>query len=810
MPVKAGQSLSPVLKGRSVLGKSRTLSLGILLLSIAILAMEILLVRIFSLTLWHHLTYMVITVALLGFGAAGAYVAIGRARDEEQARRLAGRAAMGFCLSAVLGFAVVLRIPLDTFMADSATQLSFIFVYYLFLLPPFFFGGVAITVLLTHYVSLVHRLYFWNLVGSALGCFLFLVLLVAVGGDYSILLICALAAVAAAPIFLDRKPRVISIITAAICLLLLPVTDFLFPVNPAPSKALGAILASHPDAKARTIGWSPVGRIDEVSSDKTRLIGLAGMPFNKIFTIDGDAATVAYDVDRPWEQIGELERTNYSTAYHLKAGPRKVAVIGLGGGVDVMTALHFSAKEIVGVEINSAMIRAAEQHFADFSHNPYRDPRVTIVHEEGRSFLRRTRDKYDIIQMSGVDTWTALSSGAYVLSENYLYTTQAFEEYLNHLEADGILSLMRWVFAPPRETLRLCVLGVEVLRRLGKTVRPEDHFIVIQSGPLPLASFLIKVSGFTPREVRLAESLVARFPRAKLLYAPGTEGNNAFYRYFAAVRDGSDEEFISRYTYNISPVTDDQPFFFKFYRWGDIFSSDTGTGGYLDAKSPVGLIILVAALIQALLLGCAFVLYPLWRFRKNGLRTEGAGRMLAYFAALGLGFMFIEVALMQKFVLFLGHPTYSISVMLAGLLLYSGTGSFIAGKLRWELRRIILFSTFGVSIVTLFYLLALPAIFEHLIGAPHYVRILLAAVLIAPIGIIMGMPFPSGLAYIREATRHFVPWAFGVNGTVSVVASILSIIIAMSAGFTVVLGVAAAVYAVGGVALYSLNIRGEG
>ncbi|MFC1654936.1 hypothetical protein ACFL2F_03930, partial [Myxococcota bacterium] len=556
--------------------------------------------------------------------------------------------------------------------------------------------------------------------------------------------------------------------------------------------------------------WDPVGRIDVVTTTETKLVGLAGLRFSKIFTIDGDAATMAYDVDSPWEEVGELKNTIYSTAYHFNSEPERVAIIGLGGGSDIMTALHFRAKEITGVEINSSMIRAAEQHFEDFNHNPYKDPRVRIEHEEGRSFLRRTPDKYDIIQMSGVDTWTALSSGAYVLSENYLYTVEAFEEYFAHLTNDGMLSMMRWVFDPPRETLRLCALGVEMLRRSAHTENPENHFIVLQSGPLSLASFLLSKSPFTPEDVLTAQRLVRRFPRAKLLYAPGTKGENAFQRYFAAVRTGREAEFIDQYQYNIAPVTDDRPFFFKFYRWGDIFDSQAGSGGYLDAKTPIGLIILIAALIQALLLGCAFILYPLWRFRRSGLHTRGVGKMIVCFSALGLGFMFIEVAIMQKFVLFLGHPSYSISVVLAGLLLYSGIGSFIAGKLRWKLRRVVLFATLGVAMAALVYLAVIPLLFSLMIGAPLYARIIIASVMIAPLGVLMGMPFPSSLAYIRNTALHFVPWAFGVNGAASVVASILCIIIAMSFGFTVVFGLAAGIYVAGGIALYSLANSNNG
>jgi len=785
--------------------KRWTLPVGVFLLSLATLTLEIMQVRVFSVTLWHHLTYMVITVAMLGFGASGAYVAIKGVGDESQVRRTAGRAVIGFALSTILSFIVVLRIPLDTFMANSAVQLSFIFLYYLFLLPPFFFTGLAITVLMTHYVRMVHKLYFWNLLGSALGAAIFLILLQKIGGDYSLFLIIGFASLSGILIYVDNRSRILALALGIICFILIPATPYIFPVTPAASKALGMFQNEIPDLQTISSEWNPCGRIDVVTAPKIRQQGLAGIHVDKVFTIDGDAYTFAYDVDKPWGEEKFIGKTLYSTAYHFKKEP-KVAIIGLGGGADILTALHQEAREITAVEINSAMLNAARAHYAGFKYNPYTADRVTVIHEEGRSFLRRSPEKYDIIQMSGVDTWTALSSGAYVLSENYIYTTEAFEEYFKHLNDGGILSMIRWVFDPPRETLRLCSQGVQMLRNLGHTRVPQNHFIVLKQSFL--ASFLVKKTAFTRKEVKMLQEMEKEWGGdTKILYAPGLKGDNTFYRYFQAVADGKDAEFVRNYMYDITPVSDDKPFFFNFYRWGDIFNFNMGTGGYIDAITPVGFIILLASLVQALILGCALILYPLWRFKKQGLKTVGAGRMITYFSALGLGFMLIEVAMMQKFVLFLGHPSYSISVVLAGLLLFSGIGSFIAGKLPFSPRGTIMISTIGVALVTILYAFMLPLLFDALIAAPHTLRIILALALIAPIGALMGMPFPTGLAHVNKAAGSFVPWAFGVNGVAGVVSSVLSIILAMIGGFNFVFFLAAAIYVIGGYVMYSLSIK---
>ena len=780
-----------------------SLYLGILLISLATLALEVLQVRIFSVMLWHHLAYMVITVTLLGFGAAGAYVAVrGAGKDDRSARDLAAWAALLSGILTVIGFAVVTRIPLDTYMEDNTLQLSFIFVYYLFLIVPYFFMGLTITILLTRFSAIVHRLYFWNLVGSAIGCVLFLVLLLTLGGEQSVLAVAALAVLASIPLFSDAKKRAIGAAVTLALIALIPLSSNLIAVKPAPSKALGMFMRETPELNHESSQWDPIARIDVVSSPAfANMYRYHDAAVQKIFTIDGDAFTFVYRFDKPLTEIPLIGRTLYGSAYFFKENP-KVAVIGLGGGTDIVTALHFNSREVTGVEINQAMIDAANNTFDTYPINPYRDPKVTIVHEEGRSFLRRVEEKYDIIQMSGVDTWSALSTGAYVLSENYLYTKEAFNEYYNHLEKDGIMCMIRWLFDPPREELRLVTEQSEVLRERGIT-NPWDHIVVLKQGLL--ASVVTKMSPYTRGEISALKRRLAGIPEVEILYAPGVPRQNAFTRYFEALRQNKEDLFIDQYPFKINAVNDDRPFFFEFYKWSDTFKKSFGQGGYLVAARPVAYIILLASLAQALFFGALFILLPLYRFKRDGLSTDGAKPMAAYFAALGAGFMFVEVALMQKFVLFLGHPTYSITVTLFALLVFSGLGSMLAGRLRVKPEKLVLMAIGALSLLVILYAFLLTPVFNALLGLSLFGRIGAASAIIAPLGLLMGMPFPTGLSVVRVKSESFVPWAFGVNGVASVTASVFCIILALMFGFRFVLLVAVATYLLGAYAFMRMN-----
>jgi hypothetical protein len=419
---------------------------------------------------------------------------------------------------------------------------------------------------------------------------------------------------------------------------------------------------------------------------------------------------------------------------------------------------------------------------------------------EGRNFVARSTEKYDLIQFSQVDTWAAAASGAYSLSENFLYTTQAFLDYYDHLTDDGMLTVGRWYFEPPRQAFRLVTIGTTALEQRG-AVDPSQHFVVVRAGDT--STFIMKKSPFTTEEIARLRDVVDSLG-FDMLYAPDeTDPKNWFVQFFAAPDRA---QFYRDYPLDVTPTTDDRPFFFEYYGWSNF-------GDFRSGKAT-----LVILLIQALLLASALILWPLWRFRRQGLATRGARRFIVYFAALGIGFIFIEIGLMQRFILFLGHPIYSTSVVLFSVLTFSGIGSLLSGRLlrvsshttghdgagerdpRWLQSRVIPL----LCLLTVVYILVLPPLFRALLGMELTYRVFVSILLLAPMGLLMGMPFPLGIRLVDQVNSALVPWAWGVNGFNSVVGSILAVMIAQSYGFAVVMVLAVIVYLLGLAAVLSL------
>jgi spermidine synthase len=785
---------------------------GLFILSAAVLALELVSMRVLSFMLWHHLAYMVLSVALLGFGASGAWLASSRYNGD--ARTLTVRSAILFAVSNLLGVMVLARIQLDTFEfgPEKIVKLGF---YYVVLIIPYFFAGLAVAVIFREIGRKTTAFYCVNLLGSGFGCQLFLYGIAPLGGPKALAGISLLGAVAAL-LWSRGGPRRL-VTQSAFSLLvisgLLPLADRLMSIQPAASKAL-AVQMKYPGARIAFSEWTPLARIDVSYADWAfhPFMG-AWIPGNRMrtITIDGDATTWIFrnkDLLKSLSQVSDDKRREllklnaYATPFLIKHNP-EVLILGVGGGNEVAVALAAGAKHVTGVDINPAILAQSTRYLRDFYGNLYDRRRATAVVAEGRSFVRASDKRFDIIQMSGVDTWSGLSSGAYVLSENYLYTVEATRDFLDHLTPDGVLSIGRYLFNPPRESLRLVANCLRALKEMG-VAHPQRHIMVASAGIIGGARVLVKRSPFTRAEANFYYDLLNKdIPNGVFWYGPYVTEKlrpNPFLSLVRTVASGpkSEQSFYDRYLYDVTPVYDNKPFFFEYYKWKNLLRDMAygGKGGQVGANKPIGLMVLLALLIQVVLLSLVFIFVPLYRLRNRGQRLPFSGLMVGGFGSLGLAFMLVEIGLMQKFVLFLGHPTYSISITLSAMLIGSGLGSLVSGYLPMSVEKRLFWSVASIVAITFIYLFFLDRTFNLLLGYSMAFRQAAAFALIGTLAFPMGMPFPLTLSCCNELGAHTVPWALSINGAASVLGGVLCIFIAMSAGFSAVLIVAASLYAV--------------
>jgi spermidine synthase len=533
--------------------------------------------------------------------------------------------------------------------------------------------------------------------------------------------------------------------------------------------------------------WSRFGRVD-VTEPFATLPPQFGGDVSPIFMqkieqrmlmLDGAAPAFLYRVARSPAELEFLAATSQSPVYRLRPSPA-VLVIGVGGATDVLIALSQGARKVVGVEVNPVTIEATRDVFGPYVGDVLRDPRVTVVVAEGRNFAARDRERYDIVQLSGVDTGAA--QGAYGLGtmpESYVYTTEALRDLLARLAPGGVLSITRdstfgW-------GLRLVNVARAALAAEGLDAGPR--VAVLKGTVYGWATVLVKREPFTSAEAEALRDFADRY-HFPLLYDPLGAGDPEFVQ---VVRDASSQHA----EFDLRPPTDDWPFFFMSFRWGSlprVFAPDAP-----PLLKPIAFLIAnltALALLAALLIG-----WPLWRLRDAWREARGKAVAAGYFAALGAGFILVEIALMQRFTVYLGDPTLAVATVLAALLVSSGVGSLATRHVRSHPATVYL-AVACILLALLFFASPLShALLHETLAAPLGARLALAVLLVAAAGIPLGMPFPAGLARVAARSGPFVPWAWGINGMLSVVSSLASYLVGMAAGYTAMFYAAAALYA---------------
>lgn len=793
------------------------LALGLLLLSAAILLLEVGQVRIFSFILWHHVTYLVVTVTLLGFAAGGTWLAVSR-RAVDEVR--AGRAAVWFALLSIVTFALLARHEIEALpKSDSRLPAVRATVSYLYLVVPFFFAGIGVAAALEGAGRTVSRRYSVNMIGSALGAVLAMPVIRAFGGAGVVLVAAGLAFLGGGALLLGRGRTgtgVAACLAAVASFALISVGDRVLPFPCAAGKTLTFELDR--GAPHLVSIWDPICRIDVVGDEEND-------PMLRLYQ-DGDAPTWIPS-DAKLNRDG-LMLNHMALGYLLTfdAATREsrddALVIGVGGGLDIKTALLMGAKRVTGAEINDSTATMMRERFGEFTGQVYDDPRVTIEVADGRSVVARSDQKFDIIQITGADTYAALASGANIVAESYLYTQEAIRDYLDHLKDDGVVCVLRWRFYPPRESLRLVGMAARALMERG-VEDPGRHIAVINvdSEGTPgrsagerarYAVTIVKKTPMTEAEVTVLRRFCTETARAHAYspaYLPGGEGEPEFIEYVDAIRRGDEAAtaFEDGYAYAVDPVTDDRPFFFQFFRGRDVLTEREEEKGKehfaaVIGLGPAGLQVLWLSLAASLGLVLLLVVVPLFAFRREGLKVAGGARMVVFFTALGLAYLAVEIATMQRLTLYLGHPLKALGLGLTTFLLGSGIGAALSARVSpGGERKGAFFGALAVVVLLLGHILFVPDLLRSTLHLSDGMRDLVAIVLIAPLAFFMGMPFPLGLRHARSVAGPLLPWAFGVNGGASVVASVVAILFAMEYGFAAVLGVCVGLYAIAAVTL---------
>jgi hypothetical protein len=738
--------------------------LSVFLITLSGLVLEVGLTRIYSASIWYHFTFVAISVALLGWGLGGFSVHLLKRK-----RRLT----MNTAALMTLLYAIVIPLCL-WLLARFPFEIERLPLYFLAPLLPFFLAGMALSIVFDIHRSETGSLYFFDLLGAALGAILVTLLLDLLGGEAALLAAAIAPAIAALCLTFARTtsasmsaaepgrvgplPKAIRVV-AALAVVLTTAAVFTtvksgtFRVVPGKLKAMRNQMDAHPDARMSRTGWNAYSRIDAVE-------GVAPGHVARLY-IDSDAWTSIYEWDGRLESAGGLRDSYRALPFQLTPGGETL-VIGPGGGADVVSALASGSRKVTAVELNPLMLKFVRSYGARAG-NLYDRPDVETIQSEGRSFISRSSRKFDTIFLGFVDSWASVASGGLSLSENHLYTTEAFQAYYDHLTDNGVLVILRWDSDIPRLVSNsVAILGAaEAEKRIAALLERNSA----PNEPKQML-FMLRKRAFTAAETadiaqnwKLADALI--LPGGT---APPLIGDLLASRKTMAQYEAESPRFVG-------PVSDDSPFYFAIER---PFRMPASIAGPLFKW----------LLVPSASLLAVFVIFG----RPRRVNIGPYAGSLVYFAALGFGFIAVELALLQNLTLLVGHPIFTLSVLLFTLLAMGGIGSALSPRLSMRT------ACLAVAVIAAIEAIVLPRLVPMLLPLPLWGRIAMAILFIAPLGFLMGMPFPRGLRETGRGTLPPPPFYWGLNGIMSVLGSVATVFVALMVGFQAAMLLGAACY----------------
>jgi spermidine synthase len=763
---------------------------SLFLISFSIFIYQVSLLRILSVADFYHFAFLIVSISLLGFGISGSFLPffVNRIKDEKLLLLIFS---LFFSISIVVSYFAINIIPFDSFkIAWEIKQVFYLFVYYLFLILPFFFGGSFIGYIF-YGKQKPQITYFFNLAGSSFGALAFLILVPSLNQS-GITILASFLGITSMFILSDRK-HIKKFVIAGIVFISVVLSLFVFlplawEIKMSPYKSLETVLR-YPDSSLIYTREDSGIRIDVVESNGIKSApGLSllykDLPPEQLgLTIDGDNLTPVTRVEG-----SNLKFLEYlpQAVFMNEEEYKNILIIEPGGGLDVLCCLYYGNSNIYVVQNNKLIIELLEKDLASYSGNIYNDSRVKIEENSIRNFSLNTDMGFDLIIISLSDSFHPVSSGAYSLNENYIYSKESISTIIKLLSRDGMLAITRWVQSPPSENLKM-------ISTLVSTSDKDVSGNIFSYRSWSTLTTIYKNSSFCSNEIDELKTRVDNL-NYDLVYYRSMEEKEAnkysrleepyFYRFFKLIIEGDSatrEKIYQNYYFNIEPPTDNNPYFFNFFKPAQIpdiikyFGKSTqpfGGGGYL---------ILIAALLISIFLSIVFIILPV-KTTGSQIKLKKDYGYLIYFLSLGMGFFFIELPLMQKFILVLGKPSYSVAIILFSIMLFGGLGSFFTGYHKINLLWVVL----ALIIYTVFFMLTFRFTSELILSRPLWQRFVITILLLAPPGFLMGIPFPAGIARAKKNNRQIISWLWAINGCASVISSIAAVIISIHFGYTIV------------------------
>jgi hypothetical protein len=741
-----------------VLVNRRLLFAGIFLIALSGLVLEVSITRIFSAATWYHFAFVAVSVALVGLGASGLVV-------QHRVKKLKGKWAENLTIYSAWGIAIF--IPITLFVMHAlASQVIYLPLFMILFSVPFFLVGIIISAAFNAFASVAGRLYAADLIGASAGALLVVLFLVLTGGEGATLIVGLIAAIGGtifSRIAKNTKKTVVSLLFVAFALSLIFLNHatqiFAIPTDPTAQKDLPIYLREHPGSKIVKTEWNSFSRIDVVEG------GAGGEGLVAKVFIDGGAGTNIISWDGKTESRQELSTWMQYLPFKMMQDP-KVLVIGSGGGRDVVASLVSGSKDVTSVEINPIIYETVKS-YGDRAGNVYSHEYVRSYVDEGRSFITRSSEKYDIIYVPFVDTWASVSSGGLSVSENFLYTMQGFQQYYDHLTDTGKIVTVRWLIDAPRFISTYAKL-------LEQNGIPQDqldrHLIMVTSDSYtqdPSVTMVIfSKSPFTDEEIRFFSQSFSQYGYKPIL-VPGQIMREPY----SALLNGQInlDQFYNMFKTKVYPVTDDNPYFLSFEK---------------PLPGVVEVLLYASVGIVAIFLLVPFAWMKRRREEEVGTKKSeiGIATMIPYFAALGMGFILIELALLQKLILLMGNPTMTFALLLFTLLISSGAGSLLSARIAKNNMKNLVFIIGGIAGLGILYFLFLPPIIYSTIAEPIEAKAAVSIAILAPIGFLMGMPLPTGMRLLKVHRPDYIPWMWAVNGAFSVLGAVLAIALGIMYG----------------------------